>query len=94
MGAFDKLAQLKEQPFAQNSQSFYIQSAEYQGLKPTRYGNEQSVANVVAGPSQGELDTYIVYGVMAEQVQRQDDGDFPRHCKIIKDGEANVIQPA
>lgn len=94
MGAFDKLSQLKDQPWAQNGSAFYIESAEYQGFEKTQYG-EQHVAHVIAGPSrEGERATFAVYGVMAQQVKRQDSGDFPRECRIVQDGQANVIKPA
>jgi hypothetical protein len=93
MGAFDKLAQLKEQPFAQNGGTFQIESAEYQGREKTQFG-EQHVAHVLVKMPNGETDTFVVYGVMAQQVQRQESGDFPRECRIVQDGNANVIKPA
>jgi hypothetical protein len=93
MGAFDKLSQLKDQPFAQNGGTFNIESAEYKGREKTQFG-EQSVAHVNVKMQDGSTETFVVYGVMAQQVERQDSGDFPRECRIIQDGQANVIKPA
>lgn len=93
MGAFDKLSQLKDQQFAQNGGTFQIDSAEFKGREKGQYG-EQAVAHVNVKMPNGDIDTFVVYGVMAQQVERQEPGDFPRECRIIQDGQANVIKPA
>jgi len=93
MGAFDKLSQLKEQPFAQNGGTFQIESAEFKGREKTQYG-ENAVAHVNVKLPDGKVETFVVYGVMAQQIERQESGDFPRECRIIQDGQANVIKPA
>lgn len=90
MGMFDKEEQLKNQPWAENEQTFTIHSGEFNGAVETTYGPNVK-ATVVAGPDKGK---YILYGTMAEQIGRIESGELPASVKIGKDGQSNVLRPA
>lgn len=85
---FDKETQLKNAPFAESGQTFTLYSAEYKGMHESEYGRNER-ALVVAGPDE---ETFVVFGVLAQQVQRMDDGDLPAQVKIGKDGRANIFE--
>lgn len=90
MGMFDKDEQLTKQDFASNGQVFTLHSAKYLGKVDTKYGENQK-AEVVAGPDRKQ---FVCFGVLADQIQRMDDGDLPTDVRIEQDGEANVFVPA
>jgi hypothetical protein len=90
MGMFDKEEQLKNQPWAENEQPFTIHSGQFNGQVTTSYGDNVK-ATVIAGPDKGE---FILYGTMAEQIGRMEDGELPASVKIGQDGQSNVLRRA
>ena len=90
MGMFDKGEQLKNQPWAEGEKPFTIHSGEFNGKVTTTYGDNVK-ATVVAGPDKG---TFILYGTMAEQIGRMDNGELPAEVKIGTDGQSNVLRRA
>lgn len=94
MGAFDKETQLKNATEFDPEQPFELFKGEYMGnVKSAEYG-DNTKAKVWAGPQgsiEGAAKEYVVFGVMADQIGRQGDGDFPATVKIGKDGRANVL---
>lgn len=91
-GMFDKETQLKNAEFGTGE--FMIYSGEYLGkVDHAEYG-ENTKARVkagVVGGSEVDAEDYVVFGVMAEQIGRMDDGDLPAKCKIGEDGRAKVL---
>lgn len=97
MSMFDKETQLKNAEFAENGQAFTLFSCE----PPVRVNHaefgDNMKAEVKAGPvgsDQGDAETYVVFGVMAEQCGRMKPGDLPETVKIGQDGRAKVLQRA
>lgn len=95
MGAFDKEKQLTKSLFAAGE--FVIWSGTYLGEHNSAdYGPNAKARVVVSAVDQldpEQRETFVLFGVMAEQIERQDGGDFPRVCRIGQDGRANVIVP-
>ena len=90
MGMFDKMDQLKNAPFSDGD--FFIFSATYKGMTDhPEYGRNHMAEVVASATEKDEQDTYIVYGVMAEQVARIENGDLPAKVKLGKDGRANIL---
>lgn len=94
MGMFDKETQLKNATEFDAEQPFELFKGEFLGKVDSAEYGENTKARVWAGP-QGSIESaakdYVLFGVMAEQVGRMDDGDLPATVKIGKDGRANVL---
>lgn len=91
MGMFDTETQLKDAEFAKDGQVFTLHSGEYVGTHHSAQYGDNDKAKVTAGPNQ---ESFIVFGVLAQQIQRMDEGDLPAQVRIVKDGRANVFQQA
>lgn len=93
MGMFDKETQLKNADFTDGV--FMLWEGKYHGkVTHAEYG-ENTKATVLASPlgkNKDDADEYVVFGVMADQIGRIDNGDLPSRVIITKDGRANVLQ--
>lgn len=96
MGMFDKEQGLTSQDDFDTSQPFELVSAEYLGkVKHADYGENQKARVLVRGVGEsGDGAPYVVFGVMADQIQRMDDDDLPAIVIVAKDGRANVFARA
>ena len=88
MGMFDKEVQLKNAPFFDDKDGFMLWEGTFIGAHTSADYGEGVKARVVAGPDREE---YIVFGVLAEQIGRMNNGDLPAKVKVEKDGRANVF---
>jgi hypothetical protein len=85
MGLLDREVQLKDAEFTQNQQTFTLWDGEYLGMAKSADYGDQPKARVTAGP---DKDTFIVFGVKAEQIGRTESGELPMEVKIGRDGRA------
>ena len=94
MSMFDKETQLKNATEFDAAQPFQLFGGEYIGMVTSaQYGNRPK-ARVKAGPA-GSIESaakeYIVFGVLAEQISRMQQGDLPATVKLAEDGQAKVF---
>lgn len=91
MGMFDKEVLLKNADFAKDGQTFTLHSAEYIGrVKSAEYG-ENDKATVEAGP---DHEDFVVFGVLAQQIQRMEQNELPTQVRIGQDGRAKIFVQA
>lgn len=92
MGMFDKRTSLTKSDYA--NRDFWLLSGSYVGVtESTKFGKNHQAAVTVADTLDGDGEEFVVYGVLAEQISRMDEGDLPAHVRIGKDGRANVFEP-
>lgn len=89
MGMFDKEPNLTGEGWT--GQPFKLVSGEYLGsVKSAEYGANQKARVVVETPA-GETRKFSVYGVLADQIGRMDQGDLPAMVRIEQQGNANAF---
>lgn len=94
MGMFDKETQLKNAPEFDVAQGCRIFKGEYLGKHKSAEYNETTKAKVWAGPVdslESDAKEYILFGTMADQIGRIDNGDLPANVKMIQEGRSNVL---
>jgi hypothetical protein len=94
MGMFDKEQALTKTDLAADEQGFFLWKGEYIGIsKHAEYGENQK-ARVDASPlsDKSDIKPYVVFGVLADQIQRMGADDLPAVVRIGKDGRANVFE--
>ena len=96
MGMFDKEVQLKNAPFLENNSEgeFMLYNGTYLGtVNHKEYGSNTKarVKAGVVGGSEVDAESYVVFGVMADQIGRMDNGELPQKVRITIDGRANVL---
>jgi hypothetical protein len=94
MSMFDKETQLKNAAEFDAAQPFALFSGEYLGMVESAEYGARPKARVKAGPA-GSIESagqeYIVFGVLAEQINRMQPDDLPATVKLAEDGRAKVF---
>lgn len=92
MGMFDRETSLTKSDFM--GKDFVLVKGEYLGVSRSADYGENSKARVTVRELDGsEERTFVVFGVLADQIQRMEAGDLPAPVRIGKDGRANVFEP-
>ena len=91
MGMFDKEKSLTKSDHKNND--FVLWSGQFLGTtKSADYGENVKARVQVSANKDAEREDYVVFGVMADQINRLDSGDLPAIVRIGKDGRANVFE--
>jgi hypothetical protein len=92
MGLFDRTKNLTSE--FEQGQEFLLHSIDHVGVSDNAEYGERPYAEVTVSPveAEGDRTTYAVYGVLADQARRAEDGDLPAIVRLGKDKRANVFE--